>query len=74
VSCPSRDEARPSGSAFSAVAQVAPVTVFYAAEAYHQDYYTLNPNQPYIVFHDKPKVEALQKDFPKLWTATKAKS
>src|ERR1700742_911072 len=30
---------------------------FYAAEDYHQDYLTLHPNQPYIVFNDIPKVE-----------------
>ena len=36
---------------------------FYTAEAYHQDYLTLHPNQPYIVFNDIPKVEALKKIF-----------
>src|SRR3954469_17566901 len=36
---------------------------FYAAEDYHQDYLTLHPNQPYIVFNDIPKVEALKKIF-----------
>src|SRR5476651_373965 len=33
---------------------------FYAAEAYHQDYLTLNPHQPYIVYNDLPKVAALK--------------
>jgi peptide-methionine (S)-S-oxide reductase len=42
---------------------------FYAAEAYHQDYMTLNPNQPYIVFHDKPKLESLRRLFPQAWRA-----
>ncbi|MBR1125872.1 peptide-methionine (S)-S-oxide reductase MsrA [Bradyrhizobium lablabi] len=37
--------------------------VFYAAEAYHQDYLTLHPNQPYIVFNDIPKIHALKKIF-----------
>ncbi|ABD89368.1 peptide-methionine (S)-S-oxide reductase MsrA [Rhodopseudomonas palustris] len=36
---------------------------FYAAEAYHQDYLTLHPNQPYIAFNDLPKVENLKKLF-----------
>lgn len=38
--------------------------VFYPAEAYHQDYMTLNPRQPYIVFHDLPKVANLKRLFP----------
>ncbi len=40
---------------------------FYPAEAYHQDYATLHPYQPYIVFNDAPKVESLKKMFPELW-------
>jgi peptide-methionine (S)-S-oxide reductase len=36
---------------------------FYPAEDYHQDYLTLHPNQPYIVFNDLPKIEALKKHF-----------
>ena len=36
---------------------------FYPAEAYHQDYLTLHPNQPYIVYNDLPKVENLKKIF-----------
>jgi peptide-methionine (S)-S-oxide reductase len=43
-------------------------TSFYAAEAYHQDYATKHPNQPYIVFNDAPKVENLKNMFPKLWS------
>jgi peptide-methionine (S)-S-oxide reductase len=37
---------------------------FYAAEAYHQDFLTLNPRHPYIVINDLPKVEQLKKVFP----------
>ena len=37
---------------------------FYPAEAYHQDYATLHPNNPYIVFNDAPKVENLKRMFP----------
>src|SRR5476651_299042 len=42
---------------------------FYAAEAYHQDYLTLNPHQPYIVYNDLPKVEALKQMFPTVYRA-----
>ena len=45
------------------VTKLEPLEAFYAAEAYHQDYLTLHPNQPYIVFNDIPKVEALKKIF-----------
>jgi peptide-methionine (S)-S-oxide reductase len=37
---------------------------FYAAEGYHQDYLTFNPNNPYIAVNDLPKVEALKRLFP----------
>jgi peptide-methionine (S)-S-oxide reductase len=40
---------------------------FYAAEDYHQDYLVNNPNQPYIVFNDIPKVRNFQKTLPALW-------
>ncbi len=40
-----------------------PLQAFYAAEDYHQDYLTLHPNQPYIVFNDLPKIENLKKIF-----------
>lgn len=47
--------------------QVVPLTAFYQAEEYHQDYAVKNPFQPYIVMHDKPKVEALKREFPALY-------
>ena len=37
---------------------------FFAAEGYHQDYLTLNPNQPYIAINDLPKIDNLKKVFP----------
>jgi peptide-methionine (S)-S-oxide reductase len=46
------------------VTQVVPLRQFYLAEEYHQNYLALHPNQPYIVFYDKPKVEQLRKQFP----------
>ena len=49
------------------VTQVAPLKAFYEAEAYHQNYYNLHPNQPYIVINDRPKVEALRTQFAELW-------
>ncbi|HEU4722904.1 MAG TPA: peptide-methionine (S)-S-oxide reductase MsrA [Gemmatimonadaceae bacterium] len=49
------------------VTEVAPLKTFYEAEAYHQNYYNLHPNQPYIVIHDRPKVEALKSQFAALW-------
>jgi peptide-methionine (S)-S-oxide reductase len=42
---------------------------FYPAEAYHQDYLTLNPNQPYIAINDLPKIENLKRVFPDSYRA-----
>ena len=39
---------------------------FYPAEAYHQDFLIKNPDHPYIVIHDLPKIENLKKVFPAL--------
>jgi peptide-methionine (S)-S-oxide reductase len=40
---------------------------FYPAESYHQDYLKNNPDNPYIVYNDLPKLENLKKDFPDLY-------
>ena len=45
------------------VTKVGPLEAFYPAEAYHQDYLTLHPTQPYIAYNDIPKVENLKKIF-----------
>src|SRR6266700_3276970 len=45
------------------VTKVGALEGFYPAEAYHQDYLTLHPNQPYIAYNDIPKVENLKKIF-----------
>jgi peptide-methionine (S)-S-oxide reductase len=45
------------------VTKVGPLEAFYPAEAYHQDYLTLHPTQPYIAYNDLPKVENLKKIF-----------
>ena len=49
------------------VTQVAKLPAFYRAEEYHQNYLERNPNQPYIVINDRPKVEALRTQFAQLW-------
>lgn len=43
---------------------------FFPAEAYHQDFLTLNPTYPYIVINDLPKVESLKQLFPDLYRDT----
>ena len=53
------------------VTQIVPLEKFYEAEAYHQDYAARNPNQPYIVYNDAPKVEHLRSKFPKLFREQK---
>jgi peptide-methionine (S)-S-oxide reductase len=45
------------------VTKVGPLEGFYPAEAYHQDYLTLHPSQPYIAYNDIPKVENLKRIF-----------
>ena len=47
--------------------QVTPLQAFYLAEGYHQNYATVHPNDPYIVYNDAPKVASLRKEFPELW-------
>jgi peptide-methionine (S)-S-oxide reductase len=47
--------------------QVTPLQAFYLAEGYHQNYATVHPNDPYIVYNDAPKVANLRKEFPEMW-------
>lgn len=42
---------------------------FYAAENYHQDFLTYNPNHPYIVINDLPKIDNLKRIFPNHYSA-----
>ena len=49
------------------VTQVVPLKAFYPAEAYHQDYATRHPDNPYIVYNDAPKVAHLKQQFPELY-------
>ena len=46
------------------VTTIEPGKEFYPAEAYHQDYLTLHPHQPYIAINDLPKLQALKELFP----------
>jgi peptide-methionine (S)-S-oxide reductase len=47
--------------------QLVPLTAFYDAEPYHQDFAAHNPHHPYIMMWDLPKVDALKKQFPQLY-------
>lgn len=48
------------------VTEVQPLTAFYPAEDYHQDYMKNHPDAPYIVYNDLPKLAELKKEFPQL--------
>ena len=51
----------------SIVTQVTPLKGFYTAEEYHQHYADANPNNPYILVCDRPKIAALKEQFPELF-------
>src|SRR5215472_11427738 len=55
------------------VTQVTPLKGFYDAESYHQDYALHNPDNPYILVCDRPKIEALRKEFPELFQEYKGR-
>ena len=48
------------------VTEVNSLDVFYPAEPYHQDFMERNPNHPYIVYWDQPKISQLEKSYPEL--------
>ncbi len=48
------------------VTQVVPLKAFYAAEDYHQKFLDNNPDYPYIVYWDLPKIANLKKTYPDL--------
>jgi peptide-methionine (S)-S-oxide reductase len=52
------------------VTKLEPLTGFYPAEDYHQDFLVLHPSYPYIVFNDLPKVDDLKQLFPDNYRAT----
>jgi peptide-methionine (S)-S-oxide reductase len=49
------------------VTQIVPLTQFFMAEAYHQDYMAHHPDELYIVYNDAPKVAHLKQQFPELY-------
>lgn len=44
---------------------------FVPAEAYHQNYLSLHPDQPYIAFNDMPKLRNLQRLYPNYYTQSR---
>ena len=46
------------------VTTLEPLTAFYPAEAYHQNFAARNPQQPYIRFTANPKLSKLEKAYP----------
>jgi len=48
------------------VTEVVPLRAFYPAKAYHQKFLQRNPDYPYIVYNDLPKLDHLKKQFPEL--------
>ncbi len=48
------------------VTALSPLEMYYPAEKYHQDFMRLNPDYPYIVRFDRPKIEALEREYPNL--------
>jgi peptide-methionine (S)-S-oxide reductase len=51
------------------VTQIVPYQAFYRAEDYHQDYALHNPENPYIMINDAPKVSNLKKQLPDLYVS-----
>jgi len=48
------------------VTEVTALKAFYPAEDYHQDFMRLNPNYPYIVQQDWPRITRLFERYPRL--------
>ena len=51
------------------VTQIQPMSGFYRAEDYHQDFAVHHPDYPYIVVNDLPKVANLKREFPDLYVS-----
>lgn len=49
------------------VTRVDPLSGFYPAEQYHQDYLIHNPDAPYIVINDLPKIQHLRQTLPQMY-------
>ncbi len=55
------------------VTKVEPLKAFYPAEGYHQDFFALHPDHPYIQAWDVEKVNALKSLFPERYASTRAR-
>jgi peptide-methionine (S)-S-oxide reductase len=53
------------------VTELTPLKKFYAGEDYHQDYALKNPDNPYIMVCDRPKIATLKQDYPELYVEYK---
>jgi peptide-methionine (S)-S-oxide reductase len=51
------------------VTRLQPLSEFYAAEGYHQDFLLANPYDPYIVQNDLPKISRFRTVLPELYRA-----
>ncbi len=49
------------------VTKVTPLTGFYVAEEYHQDYVERHQDQIYVMMNDLPKLVSLKQMFPQMW-------
>jgi len=49
------------------VTEIEQLHEFYPAEHYHQDYVKLNPDNPYVIYNDIPKVKRLKEKYPELY-------
>lgn len=54
------------------VTHVVPFVEFFEAEEHHQNYMKQNPDDPYIVLNDLPKLKDLKQKFPGLYRAVPA--
>jgi len=46
------------------VTQLVPLSRFYPAEGYHQDYLAHHPDNPYVAYNDLPKLDELKRLYP----------
>ena len=51
------------------VTKLVPLRAFYPAEAYHQHFVARNPDYPYVVYNDLPKLKTLREKYPGLLKA-----
>jgi peptide-methionine (S)-S-oxide reductase len=53
------------------VTEVSALKAFYPAEEYHQNYMARHPNDIYIVFNDRPKIDKYKRILPDLYVEKK---